>query len=187
MKILSILFFVFTFTLSSCSEYTPKPIGYARIEKVAADTVRLQASGFSFLYSSLAKIEYLNPEVKNEVWFNICYPTYKAKIYCTYIPTNNKELPKMLDDSHQLAYSHAVRAESISQTQFSDSLKHLSGLIYDIKGSVASPVQFYVTNNSSKFMRGALYFNDAVKSDSIVPVVAFLRDDIVRIMESLQW
>ena len=80
-----------------------------------------------------------------------------------------------------------MRAESILQTQFSDSLKHLSGLIYDIKGSVASPVQFYVTNNSSKFMRGALYFNDAVKSDSIVPVVAFLRDDIVRIMESLQW
>lgn len=187
MKILSILFFVFTFTLSSCSEYTPKPIGYARIEKVAADTVRLQASGFSFLYSSLAKIEYLNPEVKNEVWFNIYYPTYKAKIYCTYIPTNNKELSKMLDDSHQLAYSHAVRAESISQTLFSDSPKHLSGLIYDIKGSVASPVQFYVTNNSSKFMRGALYFDDAVKSDSIAPVVAFLRDDIVRIMESLQW
>ena len=85
------------------------------------------------------------------------------------------------------AYSHAVKAESISQTQFSDSLKHLSGLIYDIKGSVASPVQFYVTNSSSRFMRGALYFDDVVKSDSIAPVVAFLRDDIVRMMESLQW
>lgn len=180
------LCFLLVLLFSSCNEYTPKPKGYVRIEREQADTVRLERPEFSFLYPSNAVIEYLKPEAKHEVWFNILYPAYKATIYCTYIPTNRQELPKMLDDSHQLAYSHAARAESISQSQFAGS-DNTTGLIYDISGSVASPVQFYITDNTSKFLRGALYFNEAVSPDSVAPVIAFVRFDIKRIMESLEW
>ncbi|NDV93844.1 hypothetical protein D0T84_02785 [Dysgonomonas sp. 521] len=184
-KIVTLCFLLVSF-FSSCNEYTPRPKGYIRIEREEAGMVRLERPEFSFLYPSNAKIEYLKPEAKHEVWFNILYPVYKATIYCTYIPTDRQKLPKMLDDSHQLAYSHAARAGSITQTQFAGS-GNTTGLIYDISGSVASPVQFYITDNTSKFLRGALYFNEAVSPDSVAPVVAFLRSDITHIMESLEW
>jgi len=162
-------------------------MGFVRIEKEEGEIIKYERPEFSFLYPSYAKIEPLKPETEKEIWFNIDYPVYRATIYCTYIPTNIKVLPKMLDDSHQLAYSHAVKAESISQSQFTDTLKHTTGLIYDIKGSVASPLQFYLTDGSSRFLRGALYFNDATRPDSIAPVVAYIRADIVQLMESLEW
>jgi gliding motility-associated lipoprotein GldD len=182
-KILSLLLAV---SFVSCNEYTPKPMGFVRIGKEKGEMIKFERPEFSFLYPSYAKIELLKPEAGQEIWFNIVYPAYQTVIYCTYIQTNAKELPKILDDSHQLAYGHAIKAESIFQSRFTGS-GHTTGLIYDINGSVASPVQFYITDNTSEFLRGALYFNSVTKPDSIAPVVSYIRADIVQLMESLEW
>lgn len=172
--------------LISCDEYTPKPKGHLRITRDTTGATQLYNPSFSFLYPSDSHIEYIKPEEKSGVWFNISYPQYKAVIYCTYVPLRNN-LSQMLDDSYRLAYSHASKAEGISQSLFADSAHHTFATIYDIKGSVASPIQFYVTDSISNFMRGSLYFNDAVQSDSISPVVTFIKEDIVRLIESLKW
>lgn len=183
-KILSLLLAIF---FISCNEYTPKPVGFVRIEKEEGEIIKFETPEFSFLHPSYTKIDLLKSETKHETWFNIVYPTYQANIHCTYISTNAKDLPKILDDSHQLAYSHAIKAESISQSQYADTINHTAGIIYDIKGAVASPVQFYLSDGSSRFMRGALYFNGATRPDSIAPVVSYIRADIIQLMESLEW
>lgn len=182
-----ILHFLFVLFFVSCSDYTPKPKGYSRMDKKTYDLMEFKGSEFSFLYPSGAKIEYLDSKDKSEIWFNIIYPSYHATIYCTYIPLEKQGISKMLEDSHRLAYSHVVKAESISQSQFLDSLGHPVGLIYDIKGAVASPVQFYVTDNTSNFMRGSLYFDNVINPDSLSPVISYLRDDIVNMIESFEW
>lgn len=171
----------------SCSDYTPKPKGYSRIAKKVNESVELKNPEFSFLYPSNAKLEYLESQADSEIWFNIVYPEYNATIYCTYVSTRRENIPGLLEDSYKLAYSHTAKAESISQAQFSDSLGNAIALIYDIKGSVASPVQFYVTDNTSNFMRGSLYFDRVVNPDSISPVVSYLREDVVNIIETLRW
>jgi gliding motility-associated lipoprotein GldD len=179
------VFIILLFT--SCDEYTPKPKGYSRIERTPYESVKFERPEFSFLYPSDSKIEYLTPEAKSEIWFNIIYPEYRATVYCTYIPSEKKGIAKMLDDSHRLAYSHAVKADGISQSQFTDSLHHTYGLIYDIKGAVASPLQFYLTDHVSNYLRGSVYFDYVINPDSISPVIAFVRGDIVNMMKSLRW
>lgn len=171
----------------SCSDYTPKPKGYSRIDKKEQELIHFQNAEFSFLYPSNSKVEYLVSQAKSEIWFNIVYPEYHATIYCTYVSTPKGDISALLEDSYKLAYSHTVKAEGISQSQFSDSLGNAVGLIYDIKGPVASPVQFYVTDNTSNFMRGSLYFDSVIKPDSIAPVVSYLREDIVNIIETFRW
>ncbi|MDR2950883.1 MAG: hypothetical protein LBV71_16975 [Prevotella sp.] len=184
---MKVLYFIFMLFLISCNDYTPKPKGYSRIDKEAYKLMEFKGAKFSFLYPSNAKIEYLDSEDKSEIWFNIIYPNYNATIYCTYIPSGKQGISKMLDHSYRLAYVHTVKAESISQSQFSDLLGNPIALIYDIKGAVASPVQFYITDNTSNFMRGSLYFDNAINPDSISPVVTYLRDDIVNMIESFKW
>lgn len=184
---IKILYISLLILFTACNEYTPRPRGYQRVEREQIDYVKLDASDFSFLYPTDAHIEYVKSEAKPEIWFNILYPQYNATIYCTYIPLHKQNLSQILDDSYQLAYSHTSKAESISQSLYTDSIRHMSGLIYDIQGTVASPVQFYITDKSSNYLRGSLYFSDLAKADSIAPVVDFLRSDIVRIMETLEW
>jgi len=188
MKRVRILCLACVFIFVSCSESVPKPSGYPRIDKLYSEQVIFDYPDFSFLYPATSKIEEVKKDdVKAEFWFNIFYPQYNATIYCTYLQTNKSSLPRLLEESYHLAYSHVLKAEGITQTQFSDSIYHTSGIIYDIKGSVAAPVQFYVTDNNSHFLRGSLYFNNEVKTDSISPVIQYIREDIVNLMESLQW
>ncbi|MDH6310837.1 gliding motility-associated lipoprotein GldD [Dysgonomonas sp. PFB1-18] len=179
--------FIFILVFLSCNEYTPKPAGYPRIERVETRMARFEYPRFSFLYPASTLLEEVPKAGQDGFWFNISYPSYNAVIYCTYLPVDRHTLSKALDDSYQLAYSHASKADGISQSQFADSLQHTSGIIYDIKGSVAVPLQFYITDNLSGFLRGSLYFDQKMDPDSIAPVVAFIREDIVRMMESLEW
>lgn len=182
-----LLSFIFIFGFLSCSEYTPKPAGYPRIDRTEANVIRFDHPRFSFLYPENTLLEEVQKSGQEGFWFNISYPQYSATIYCTYLPIDRQELNKALDDSYQLAYSHASKADGISQSQFTDTLHHTSGIIYDIKGSVAVPLQFYITDSRTNFLRGSLYFDRKVNADSIAPVVGFIREDIVRMMESLEW
>lgn len=180
------LFLIFI-TFFSCSEHTPKPKGYPRIDRTYVEMDTFRHKAFSFLYPHDAIVEQVKKEVNNGYWFNISYPSYKAIIYCTYLPSDRKKLPSILEDSYQLAYSHALKADGISQSAFTDSIHHKEGIVYDIKGNVAVPIQFYVTDGDANFLRGSLYFDQLVNPDSVAPVVSFIRQDIVSLIESLEW
>ena len=187
MKRIILFFLPCYFVFPSCAEYTPKPLGYPRIERSVGTIQKYENSKFSFSYSQAAQIIPQMSAQKEEIWFNISYPEYNAILYCTYIPVNKATFRKALDDSYRLAYSHASKADGILQEQFENEERKTSGLIYDIKGSVAVPIQFFVTDSIANFLRGSLYYNEVMNVDSVAPVTQFLRDDIKLIIESLEW
>ncbi|HAN77196.1 MAG TPA: gliding motility lipoprotein GldD, partial [Bacteroidales bacterium] len=67
-----------------------------------------------------------------------------------------------------------------------DSTK-IFGTVYIIQGNTASQVQFYITDSVKHFLRGALYFSNHPNKDSLAPVVNFLTDDIVKLIETTRW
>lgn len=182
-----VVFIICALLLISCNDYLPKPAGYPRIDRVKNELNTFTCPDFSFSYPASVEIKEVKKEAESGFWFNMIYSEYDAIIYCTYLPVDKVNLRSLLNESYHLAYSHVSKADGILQTQFTDSLYHISGIIYDIKGAVASPVQFYVTDSTSSFLRGSLYFNQRVKTDSIAPVVKIIREDIVEIMETLRW
>lgn len=71
----------------SCTEYTPKPRGYFRIEPPQAryQVLPLDSLPYSFNVSQLAIVEL--PEIGSpEGWINLSYPSLGVKIYCSYLP-----------------------------------------------------------------------------------------------------
>ena len=89
-------------------------------------------------------------------------------------------------DLRTLVYKHSVKADAINETVYSKPGESY-GVLYDIKGNAASPTQFFITDSTKNFIRGALYFNMPPQPDSLEPVINFIRQDIVEIMESVQW
>ena len=182
---LYLLIIVFT---CSCSESsTPKPKAYARVDRIDPETHFFDSSKFSFIYSREAKIDTLVANNKQEIWFNIVYPRYNATIHCTYIPIKKNTLSGLLEDSYQLAYTHATKANSIEQSLFENDENSSFGIMYDIDGTVAVPIQFFVTDSISNFFRGSLYYNQVVDPDSVAPVTDILRTDVKQLMQSLKW
>jgi hypothetical protein len=48
-------------------------------------------------------------------------------------------------------------------------------------------MQFFLTDTTRHFFRGALYFNTQARPDSLAPVTAFLKEDIAVMINSFEW
>ena len=84
-------------------------------------------------------------------------------------------------------YKHTVKADAINEKVYLNDSHQTYGTLYDIKGEAASSVQFHLTDSVSHFIRGALYFKVSPNIDSLRPIMNYLRDDIIHIMETLKW
>lgn len=173
--------------VSACNEYTPKPKGYNRIDNAAGETIEYNFPKFSFRYSDQVHIDTLQSKVKNEIWFNIVYPKYNAIIYCTYLPVSKLTLPKVLEDSYKLAFSHSLKADEIIQQTYTNVDRGVSGTVYSIEGSVATPIQFFLTDSVSHFFRGSFYYAEKVNSDSVAPITEFVMEDIQEMINTFSW
>ena len=120
-------------------------------------------------------------------WFNIEFPSYKAKIYLTYKDVNN-DFDSLLDQSYKLnVKNHVSKADAIKEQVISNQENKVYGILYDLKGNTASAVEFYVTDSLNHYLRGSLYFASEPNADSLAPVIDFFRDDIIHLIETLKW
>ncbi|MBQ5404378.1 MAG: gliding motility lipoprotein GldD [Bacteroidales bacterium] len=189
-KHIQIFITVFTvFMLFSCSHKpTPKPRGYFRItfpekEYSIYDSLDLP---YSFAMPNYCIMEKENSRGAEKYWTNIVFKGMNAKIHITFTFLNNN-LDTLIEDSHTLAYKHTVKADAIEKISYYNDSTRVYGLMYNLKGNVASPVQFYLTDSTKHFLRGSLYFNSSPNKDSLLPAVNFIREDIKQIFETLQW
>jgi len=90
-------------------------------------------------------------------------------------------------ESEKLVYKHAVKAEEITTKNFENYDKRVFGSMQEISGSAASQIQFHLTDSTHNFIKGALYFYAKPNYDSILPAVAYIKKDILRLIETLQW
>jgi gliding motility-associated lipoprotein GldD len=189
-KILPILLLTILFV--SCQSNTvPKPRGYLRIDVPEKKYQQLQGDfPFKFEYPVYAEISKYQGKASDESntgnWINVDFPDYNAHIYLTYKPVNGN-LGRLIEDAHEFVYKHVSKADAITQTEYLNPEKNVYGLLFDIQGNTASSVQFYVTDSTSNFLRGALYFNTEPNVDSLAPLISFFRKDVEYLMETLEW
>ncbi len=186
MKKLPFILFLVIFT-GSCTDYTPKPIGYNRIDVPENNYREYENSFFSFLYSGYAFIDSVKSDNRSDFWFDITYPRFNVRIHCSYISITPSLFRDVLNDSHNFAYSHVLKADGIEQTVYRNEDNNTSGIIYEIDGNVASPIQFFLTDSISNFFRASFYFNTSIKQDSVAPVTGFIREDIRVLIDSFKW
>ena len=171
-----------------CSNHAvPKPVGHFRIdfpEKIyrTYDTT----CPFVFEYPVYGKISYDVGKKTEPCWFNIEFPGYRATIHISYKKITGN-LEAILNESHEFAYSHSIKADAITEQPWLNPGNKVYGILYDIKGNAASSVQFIVTDSIHNFLRGALYFTAQPNEDSLAPVIKFFREDIVHMVETLKW
>jgi gliding motility-associated lipoprotein GldD len=86
-----------------------------------------------------------------------------------------------------LAYKHSEKASSIEEQIFINPINKVYGTLYTIRGNAASPMQFYLTDSITNFLRGALYIKEVPNADSLRPVIKFLSEDVLQLVESTKW
>jgi len=185
-KHLIILFGVFFIYGCGNDSPIPKPIGYFRIDLPEPKYQhKTPDCPFEFDISQYSQLE-LYADTAHPCWFNIAYPMIDARMYITYKAIDGN-LRGYLEEAHGLAYEHQIKANRISTRQIARDSSNVYGLIYNLGGNVASPYQFYLTDSTTHFLRGSLYFNARPNPDSTQPALDYVRRDIERFVDSFEW
>lgn len=193
MKYLSILFSAALISVSSCnSDYTIRQKGYYKIEfpEHAYQTFNREGFPYSFEYPVYASViqdtTFFEAEPENPYWVNIDFPSLNGRIYISYKDVKKSQFDKLVDDAFKLTFKHTSKATAIR-----DSLMRtpngISGIFFRVGGNAATGRQFFVTDSTNHFLRGALYFDATPNADSLGIVNDFLEVDMKHLINSLKW
>lgn len=169
--------------------YFPKPRGYFRIDLPVKKYKFFDSVPFPYLFSypEYTLIEPDKERVDEPFWINVHFLPFDATLYLSYKKVNNN-LNVYIDDAHTFVTKHIPKATGINENVYINEAEKVYGLVYNIEGAdVASPMQFYLTDSTTHYVRGALYFNTAPNNDSLAPVIDFIKQDITYMIETFKW
>jgi gliding motility-associated lipoprotein GldD len=169
------------------SDPIPKPTAYYRIDLPEKSYHQVDSIPFPFTFE-LADYAQVNlKRTKNDPEFlNLDFPRYGARLHLSYKPIDTN-VYQMLEDARSLVYKHVVKAQDIQENIVANPQSKVYGMYYEIAGNAASGAQFYLTDSTNHFLRGALYFSVEPNYDSLAPVQDFLKGDIEHMIETFRW
>jgi len=181
---------------SGCEEHTPvpKPRAYPRViyPEKAYEPFDASYCHFTFDMPVYAQIEkdtaFFDEKPKDECWFNLAVPQLNAKIFCSYYPVRNrKDFDELVSDAFAMTNKHNIKASYIDEIPVHRPEDRVYGVVFNVEGPAASSYQFFVTDSTRHFFRGALYFNTQARPDSLAPVIRFMKKDIDRMVGTIKW
>ena len=201
----------FLFLASCNSPYVSKRKGYYKIDLPKRSYVKFDRPGFpySFEYPAYANIiqdtTYFDASPENPYWINIDFPALNGRVFLSYKIIGGKATYKvkqangsykdstginvfdnMVNDAFNLTNKNNVISNSIK-----DSVIHtpngISGIFFKVGGNAATAKQFFLSDTTSNFIRGALYFATTPNADSLKPVEDFLQVDLDHLINTFQW
>lgn len=171
------------------NSYSPKPRGYFNIE-LPKKSYRPFNTGCAFTFDYPVYAEMI-PDSSTDTrpcWYNLSFAQFNGRLHLTYYDVSSrKEYEALVEDARTFAFKHTVKANSIDQKLINYPEKKVYGIFYAIEGNTASSVQFFLTDSTKHYFRGALYFNERPQYDSIQPVVSFIKKDINRMISTFKW
>lgn len=196
-----VLAFCLLWSLMACTEERipiPKPRVYPKVVYPEREYVRLDKDycSFSFEYPDYMHFEHdsmlVNRQAKHPCWFVLQLPALNGSLHFTYtnIGGNNQTESNLFDviqDSYTLTEKHNIKATGRAETPFLDPTRNIYGITYAVDGDVASPYHFIVTDSVQHAVWASLYFNSLPDADSMAPVVAYVQEDLDRILETFRW
>jgi gliding motility-associated lipoprotein GldD len=164
-------------------DFYPKPMGFLRLDFPEREYIDY-ASDCNFGFEIPSYFSVVDkPGTCNK---DILIERFNASLFLTYIPVDTN-LNMNIEYARKLVYDHSIKADDIQEAVVKNEELDSYGVKYNIIGNAASPYQFYMTDSSNHFLRGALYFNVAPNYDSLKPSLDYIITDINHLIESVNW
>jgi gliding motility-associated lipoprotein GldD len=179
--------------LSACnSPYTYKKKGYFNIEFPEKKYRPFDQPGYPYtfeypVYSEIIKDSTFFGDKAEDWWINIEIPRFAGRIYISYKKVNDTSFYSLVNDAHKMAYKQHTDVSTGIEDSIMRTPNGVEGKYYSLKGNTATANQFFLTDSTHHFLRGALYFDAAPNEDSLSIVNDFLKKDLQHLINTLKW
>jgi gliding motility-associated lipoprotein GldD len=179
-----ILFGTLLFSCSRNDNPIPKPPTYLRLDLPNFEYVQFEDDcPYTFETSSLFKVK---PVENQGCHKDIDLGPLNGVIHFSYIPMS-ETLSKYVNFANDKVDEHKIKATSILDSQFINPETRVFGTFFELKGDVASPFQFYLTDSTSHFVSAVVYFNSSPNYDSLKPSLDHLKKDLYQMINTFHW
>ena len=192
-KFLPALLFII-FIMPSCnSTYTPRRKGYFAIEFPEKKYKSFDQPGYPYsfeypVYAIVSKdTSFFGDKPESPWWINIDVPRFAGRIYISYKTINDTNFYSLVNDAYKLAHKQHIDVSTGIEDSVIQTPNGVEGLYYSLKGNTATANQFFLTDSTKHFLRGALYFDAAPNEDSLAIVNDFLKKDVQHLINTLKW
>jgi gliding motility-associated lipoprotein GldD len=187
------VFLLALLTVSCNSDYVIKPRGYFKIDFPQKAYQKFDQPGYPYtfeypVYGQITKDSlFFDQKAENPYWINIDFPEFSGRIHISYKQVGRNNFDSLVNDAFTMSYKqHTYKASAIEPQPFSTP-SGIEGVYFTLKGNTATANQFFATDTTRHFLRGALYFSATPNEDSLRPVNNFLKADLQHLINTLQW
>lgn len=187
-------FLLIAIALLACKDKpVNKPRGYFKINfpKRQYQVFNKADYPYSFEYPVYATVvkdtTFLGGATENPWWINVVFPDFNGKIYISYKEIGKYKLDTLLRHVFKLTDVHDQKATGKEDLLINNTVNNVHGLLFDVSGDVATNNQFFVTDSTKHFLRGAMYFEATPNQDSIKIVNDFLLEDLKHLINTFKW
>jgi len=193
-RILLLCVIVVTVLISACnSPYTFKKKGYFHIDFPEKKYQLFNQPGYPYTfeypaYSQVVKdTAFFDARPENEWWINIDVPRFGGRIYISYKEVGKNDFDSLVNDGFKMAYKQHTDISTGINDSVMKTPNGAEGIYFSLRGNTATANQFFLTDSTKHFLRGALYFNTSPNEDSLGIVNDFLKEDLRHLINTLKW
>jgi len=179
-------------SLACNTPFIPKEKGYANVTFPAKSYQLLDNPqyAYQFEYPTYSFIDnnvnYFGVNKTTDAWINIQFPNLNGTLYVSYKKMKPHQLDTLINDAYKFANNHTNKATYIADSVFTTP-NGVHGVFFHIGGDVATAYQFFLTDSTRHFFRGALYFNTTPNADSLSIYNDFLFKDVQHLVNTFRW
>lgn len=178
--------------LACNSPFVPRQRAYFQVALPEKKYTRFAPAGYpySFEVPVYARViqdtTFFDSKPENPWWINIDFPGFGGRIYISYKDLQQNSFDKLVNDAFNLTYKHTYKATSIDDSVLLTP-QGVGGVFFKVGGNAATANQFFLTDSTRHFIRGALYFDVTPNEDSLRPVNDFLLADMQHLIQTFRW
>jgi gliding motility-associated lipoprotein GldD len=191
-SIVASLILTITLSIACNSDYTPKRKGYFKIDFPEKSYRMFDHAGYPYtfeypVYANVIKdSSFFNEATENPWWINVDFPQFRGRFYISYKEVGVNKFDKLVNDAFTMTNKHSAKAYSIDDSLIATP-NNVHGIFFKVGGNVATANQFFVSDSTKHFLRGALYFDAAPNEDSLGIVNNFLLEDMRHMINTFKW
>lgn len=186
--------FCVLFFFSCNSDYTAgKKKGYFKIDFPEKKYQLFDQPGYPYtfeypVYANVIKDSTFFDDRAGDWWINIDVPQFAGRIYVSYKEINDRNnFDSLVQDGFKMAYRKHVDISTGINDSLIQTPNGVEGIYFSLGGNTATANQFFLTDSTKHFLRGALYFDAQPNADSLGVVNDFLKKDVLHLINTLKW
>lgn len=166
----------------------PKPPTYLRLDLPSHEykLFKNEDCNYSFEISKLYKVNPVTDKGVVTCHKSIDLGALNGVIHFSYI-NMTEPLSTYVNYSIDKVEEHQIKASSIEDARIQRNDERVFGTLFELQGDVASPFQFYLTDSTSRFVSGVVYFNSVPNYDSLKPSLDYLKTDLMHMVNTFKW